>query len=87
MSKSFRIERGTKQGNPISPILFNACLESILRKIKAKWRKKKHGITLKATERRTNLRFADDLLLIGTSLAQARAMLSDLISEASKYGL
>ena len=35
----------------------------------------------------TNLRFADDVLLVGSSLFQVRAMLSDLIIEAQKVGL
>jgi hypothetical protein len=35
----------------------------------------------------TNLRFADDLLLVGRSLFQVREMLSDLMEEASKVGL
>jgi hypothetical protein len=35
----------------------------------------------------TNLRFADDLLLIGKSLHQVKAMLEDLMTEAAAYGL
>ena len=35
----------------------------------------------------TNLRFADDVMLISTSLEQAREMLEDLINEARKVGL
>ena len=35
----------------------------------------------------TNLRFADDLLLIATSFEAARAMLGDLMREAEGYGL
>ena len=36
-SRSFQIERGTKQGDPISPILFNSVLEKIMRTLKMKW--------------------------------------------------
>ena len=35
----------------------------------------------------TNLRFADDILLVATSLPQITAMLSDLSIEAAKFGL
>ena len=32
-SRRFNIERGTKQGDPISPLLFNAVLEQIMRRV------------------------------------------------------
>ena len=35
----------------------------------------------------TNLRFADDILLIGRSLPGVRRMLEELIDEAEKFGL
>ena len=43
-SKAFHIERGTKQGDPISPLLFNACLEKVMRRAKEKWRSKRWGV-------------------------------------------
>ena len=45
-SRSFNIERGTKQGDPISPILFNATLEKIMRAVKRKWQSRKYGLEI-----------------------------------------
>ena len=85
-SRSFNLGRGTKQGDPLSPALFNAVLESIMRKVKYKWEAQKVGVKV-GTDMLTNLRFADDLLLIGRSRAQVRHMLEDLAKEAAKVGL
>ncbi len=45
-SKPFVIGRGTKQGDPISPTLFNAVLEVLMRRLKAKWEAKRYGFDL-----------------------------------------
>jgi hypothetical protein len=86
-SKSFRIERGVRQGDPISPILFNSALEDLMRKLSSQWAKKK-GYGIQVDNRKlTNLRFADDLLLCANSFASAKSMLSDLMRVAEEYGL
>ena len=36
-SRNFNISRGTKQGDPLSSLLFNCVSESVMRKVKAKW--------------------------------------------------
>jgi len=85
-SRTFGLERGTKQGDPVSPALFNAVLENIMRKLKDKWKPLKFGINVGANLL-NNLRFADDLLLIGGSRAQVKHMLEDLALEAGRVGL
>jgi hypothetical protein len=87
VSKPFSIGRGVRQGDPISPILFNAALEKLMRALKKKWSSKRWGVKLGTPHRLQNLRFADDLLLIGRTLHQARGMLEDLIQEAKVFGL
>ena len=42
-SRLFNISRGTKQGDPISPLLFNAVVEALMRDVKEKWAKKGWG--------------------------------------------
>ena len=86
-SRTFRINWGTKQGDPISPILFNAALETAMARAKEKWFKEKWGIQVGHVKLLTNLRFADDVLLMGRSLFQVREMLEDLIRGAKEVGL
>ena len=83
-SRRFRVERRTKQGDPISPSLFNSVLEVVMRDIKDPWSRRHFG---GVAERLTNLRFADDVLLVGSSLQQVSAMLQDLAAAAGKVGL
>lgn len=87
VSKNFSIERGTRQGDPISPSLFNSSLEGVMRKAKHSWKKKQFGVDVGSVDRLTNLRFADDLLLIGGSFYQVEVMLSDLMTIAGHVGL
>jgi len=88
-SKSFGIQRGTKQGDPISPNLFSAVLEEALSSTKSTWIKKRFGIQVGKCheDRLTNLRFADDILLIGTSQQMITTMLEDLQLAAGRVGL
>ena len=57
----FTIERGVKQLDVISPILFKAGLEHAMRKWKAKLFH--HGVQLGHGSRLTNIRYADGLML------------------------
>jgi hypothetical protein len=72
LSKQFEIGRGTKQGDPLSAALFSALLEGIMRKCKASWASHKCGLQMGVgdSSRLTNLRFADDVLLIARTKKQ-----------------
>ena len=89
MSKPYKIERGTKQGDPLSSLLFNAFVESILRNIKAKWTARQYGVQVfvGVENMLTNLRYADDILLFAKSQTQLQEMLTDLSVSASACGL
>ena len=88
-SWKFEICRGTKQGDPLSSLLFNCLLEDIMRQAKTRWKRKRYGIKLGITSASTltNLRFADDVLLAGRTLHQIQSMLSDIHEIAGAVGL
>ena len=87
-SRKFTIERGSRQGDPISPLLFNSVLEMAMRKAKMKWAHNGAGFPIvEGEERLSNLRFADDVMVFATSLPEARDMLADLMKEAGEVGL
>eukprot|EP00973_Karenia_brevis_P085648 11881387-Karenia_brevis.AAC.1 len=61
-SRTFQIKCGTKQGDPLSSLLFNALLDDISQQVNKKWLAKKFGIKMGPLNHNylTNLRFADD---------------------------
>ena len=89
LSREFCIRRGVRQGDPISPTLFNAALEAIMQVCKAKWQVQGYGVDVADTlgENLTNLRFADDVTLFASSLRELRLMLEDVVQEARYFGL
>jgi hypothetical protein len=81
-SRSFKLERGVRQGDTISPKLFIACLEDLFRKLD--W--KNLGIKINNQEL-TNLRFADDIVLITTTPQNLQHMITTLEKESLGIGL
>ena len=68
-SDIFEIKGRTKQGDPLSSLLFNTVLQMTLKDHVTRWQKTKcMGICL--GDCLTYLRFADDVLLFSTSQVQ-----------------
>ena len=94
-SREFSLQRGVKQGDPISVLLFIAVMEAIFGKLKSKWQSLNSKCKLQyygfviddPSDPLTNLRFADDVLLFGNSRADIGKMITELSREAKKYGL
>ena len=89
LSRSFEIQRGTKQGDPLSTLLFNAVLEDAFREVRTKWKRKRYGLEMSvgSTSFLTSLCFADDVVLIATSSKHLKEMLGDLKRAALARGL
>ena len=88
-SNVFEIRKGTKQGDPLSSLLFNTVLQHSLKDEIQRWQKKKGmGIYLSDHDHDclTNLRFADDVLLFATSKEQIRKMLCEFKQSNWKSG-
>lgn len=77
-----QINRGVRQGDPISPTIFIAVLEFIIRKLN--W--EKVGININGCYL-SHLRFADDIVLLSESITQLQLMINSLHVESRKVGL
>ena len=88
-SDVFSIKRGTKQGDPLSSLLFNTVLQYSLREDLDRWQERRKGIKRSdaADDCLTNLRFADDVLLFSTSLNNLRDMLCEFKISTEAVGL
>ena len=82
MSEAFEVNTGLKQGDALSPMLFNLALEKTIREIQ----KEPTGITI--GERKIQvLGFADDLYILGSSLNDTKKAAQVLEQAAGKIGL
>lgn len=77
-----RIGRGVRQGDTMSPKLFTAVLEYAFKMLD--WEGK--GLNIDGRNL-TNLRFADDVVLLSDNMGEIRIMLRDLREMCSRVGL
>lgn len=78
----FVFKRGIKQGDPLSSNLFNAVLEEVFRDLE--W--EEVGIRVNG-KRLNNLKFADDIVLMGESRKEIEKMLSEPIKACGEPDL
>ena len=81
-TRSIPIQAGVKQGCPLSPILFNLCIELILRRVKSAAAKLKSGDCNHYGTALSCLAYADDLVVVARSRA-ALQLLLDAASDAA----
>ncbi|GBP38571.1 Retrovirus-related Pol polyprotein from type-2 retrotransposable element R2DM; Endonuclease [Eumeta japonica] len=77
---TFPVERGVRQGDPLSPRIFIAILETALGELD--WSKK--GLYIKG-KYLSHLRFADDLVLFSESSSQLQVMIEDLCKTSRQW--
>lgn len=69
---NIKIERGVKQGDPLSPLVFNLCMDQIIDKLESM-----RGFSIRGTNL-SCLAFADDLVLLANTREDASLLLVDL---------
>ena len=79
--KAFPLKSGTRQGCPLSPVLFNIVLEVLATAIRAE--KQVKGIHIGKEEVKLSL-FADDMILYIENIKNSTRKLVELINEYSK---
>lgn len=87
LTDEIRIRFGVKQGCPMSPILFNLCIELIIRSIKSKASKLKSGSCDHFGTQISCLAYADDLVLIARSNDALQPLLYEAAEMANILGL
>ncbi len=78
----FNINKWVRQGDPLSPLLFNGPLDEVFKYLN--WEEK--GIKINGRNL-TNFRFADDIVLFGNSLKEIKIMLNELEMTSKEAGL
>jgi len=80
MSESFEIKTGLRQGDALSPVLFNLALEQVIRDMK-------DSRSMELVGNRTLLAYADDIVIMGESQEQIVSSTYKLIDASQRIGL
>lgn len=83
LSEKVPVESGVKQGCPLSPLLFNLVLDSVMRKTD----NPAGGITWGLQGRLEDLDYADDICLLSHRFCDMEEKLGRLVEEAARVGL
>lgn len=81
LSKDFSVNTGVRQGDGMSPMLFNIALEEALQKVKSS------DIGIKIGKTFNILAFADDVAIMAHKKDDLRELIRILVEETGKFGL
>ena len=82
--KAFPLKSGTRQGCPLSPVLFNTVLEDLAKAIKAEKEIKGIQVGKEEVELSHKVIFAEDMILYIENPKESTRKLPELINEYSK---
>ena len=81
LSDMFPIRNGLKQGDALSPLLFNFALEYVIRRVQVN----QDGLKLNGTHQL--LAYADDVNILGKSIHKLKENAEDLVVATKEIGL
>lgn len=82
ISEAFSLERGTKQGCPLSPLLFNLVIEPLA--VSIRMSEEIEGIETESSSHKISL-YADDVLLFLKNPTKSIPLLTKMIENVSKF--
>jgi len=83
MSEEFRVENGLRQGDALSPMLFNIALEYVVRAVI----ESNIGVKIQENTEVMIMAYVDDIMIVAESEANLKTTTADLIEKSKDMGL
>jgi hypothetical protein len=80
LSSDFEVNSGLRQGDALSPTLFNLGLEKVIRELN-------HSHQVKVANKEIILAYADDIVILGNSRQEVTQTMSNLMAASKRTGL
>ena len=86
-SEWFKVEKGVRQGCILSPYLFSAYTETIMRNVATEHHNEYHDVLKASGQEVSDLRYADDTALLSGSEQGLQALINTVNDHSAKKGL